>query len=160
MSKASARRRGKGTIWSLPRRHNREGVEFGSSGLGSIWCISSELGTFWLPSLCVRTFPALVGFAGSFVVLKTKAQRSAGSFVWGYSEGGWEGRRRTKISAISSDWCVDKFSAFWTDRGLIFSMSSYSIFKIGKFPNRFQGRSKKKPKRRKKKKQKTEILAN
>lgn len=38
-------------------------------------------------------------------------------------------------------------------------MSSYSISKMGKFPNRFQGRPKKKQKAGKKK-GKTEILAN
>lgn len=60
--KGSARRRGKGTIWSPLRRHNGEGLEFGSSESGSIWCISSELGIFWRPPLRVRTFPARVGF--------------------------------------------------------------------------------------------------
>lgn len=72
--------RGKGTICSAPRRHNGEGLQFGSSALGSIWHISSQLGIFCLPPPRVTTLPARVGFVGSFVVLQTKARSCAGVF--------------------------------------------------------------------------------
>lgn len=110
------------------------------------------------PTSCQNLPQPSVGFVWSFVGLGMKARSSAGSSVWGYSAGGWVGRQDTEIS---SDWCVDIFSDFWMDCGLIVhhrhAMSSYSIFKIGKFPNGFQGRF---PPKREGKKGKTEVLAN
>lgn len=144
---------GKETIWSAPCRHNREGLGFGSSALGSIWHISSELGIFCLPHQCQNP-PSPCG-----VRRKLCGAAKEGT---GCSAGGWVGRWSTKISAISSDWCLDNSSAFWMDCGLIshqrHEMSSYSSFKIGKFSNRFQSRSP--PKKGEEKKGKTEVLAN